>query len=231
MSNKKTVRYKKILSDLQTKISKTYKEKKLELHSYIRLGLLCKYDKSIKAICNLDLNGFFEDANIILRTVFENFSTIMYCETNAKELYKRFYDYNVITRLKYASGNDEIAKIVNIIKKEEIQEMKIKKNEFKKVYEEKEISTWNNMNIFSLCEILDKYYKTKFYTSMYVVIYKNNSEFIHPNIVNIFENYININKDNKKINTNCNAVADDNFVEIIENLESINQELLKIEFT
>ena len=117
----KDARYKKILNNLQLKILDTYKGKKLQLYSYIRLGLLCKYDKSIKAIYRLDSDGFFEDANIILRTVFENFITIMYCESNPKKLYKRFFDYNVITRLQYASGDDEIIELINVINKEEIQ--------------------------------------------------------------------------------------------------------------
>lgn len=226
----KDARYKKILNNLQLKILDTYKGKKLQLYSYIRLGLLCKYDKSIKAIYRLDSDGFFEDANIILRTVFENFITIMYCESNPKKLYKRFFDYNVITKLQYAGGDDEIIELINVINKEEIQEMKKRKNEFKEIYKERKIFNWNNMNVLALCKKLDKYYKTTFYTSMYIIVYKNNSEFIHPNIVNIFENYISINKVDKKININCNAVADDDFVEIIENLEAINQELLKIEF-
>lgn len=222
--------YKKILNNLQLKILDTYKGKKLQLYSYIRLGLLCKYDKSIKAIYRLDSDGFFEDANIILRTVFKNLITIMYCESNPKKLYKRFFDYNVITRLQYASGDDEIIELINVINKEEIQEMKKRKSEFKEIYKERKIFNWNNMNVLALCKKLDKYYKTTFYTSMYIIVYKNNSEFIHPNIVNIFENYISINRVDKKININYNAVADDDFVEIIENLEAINQELLKIEF-
>ena len=185
----KSVRYKKIFNSLQFKILDTYNEKKLKFYSYIRLGLLCKYYKSIKAIYRLDSEGFFEDANIILRTVFENFITIMYCESNSKNLYKRFFDYNVITRLQYVIGDNEVTELINVIKKEEIEEMKKRKNEFKRNYKARKIFNWNNMNVLGLCKKLDKYYKTTFYTSMYIIVYKNNSEFIHPNIVNIFENY------------------------------------------
>ena len=46
----KSARYKKIFNSLQFKILDTYNEKKLKFYSYIRLGLLCKYYKSIKAI-------------------------------------------------------------------------------------------------------------------------------------------------------------------------------------
>jgi hypothetical protein len=226
----KDIRYKEILNNLQFKITDTYKGQKLQLHSYIRLGLLCKYDKSIKAIYKLDLAGFFEDANIILRTVFENFITIMYCEINPNKLYKRFFDYNVFNRLSYISEDNEISKLISMINKEEIENMKQKKLEFIKNYKPKKFFKWNDMNILELCKKLDKYYKTKFYSSMYIIIYKNNSEYIHPNIVNIFENYININSKEKKIDLNCNAVMDNDFVEIIENLESINKELLKIKF-
>lgn len=225
----KSVRYKKIFNSLQFKILDTYNGKKLKFYSYIRLGLLCKYYKSIKAIYRLDSEGFFEDANIILRTVFEDFITIMYCESNPKNLYRRFFDYNVITRLQYVIGDNEVTELINVIKKEEIEEMKKRKNEFKRNYKARKIFNWNNMNVLGLCKKLDKYYKTTFYTSMYIIVYKNNSEFIHPNIVNIFENYISINRSSKKININCNAVANDDFVGIIENLEAINQELLKIE--
>ena len=117
-----------------------------------------------------------------------------------------------------------------MINKEEIENMKQKKLEFIKNYKPKKFFKWNDMNILELCKKLDKYYITKFYSSMYIIIYKNNSEYIHPNIVNIFENYININSKEKKIDLNCNAVMDNDFVEIIENLESINKELLKIKF-
>lgn len=226
----KNSRYQKILKNLQKKIIDTYTKSRLQFYSYIRLGLLCKYDKSIKAIYKLDSEGFFEDANIILRTVFEDFITIMYCEMDPNKLYKRFWDYNVVTRLDYLCTDNEIAELINIIEKEKIQELKVKKDEFKKLYKESKIFNWNNMSVFSLCKKLDKYYKTQFYTSMYIIVYKNNSEFIHPNILNIFENYISINKKDKKININCNAIADNNFVEIIENLEEINEELLKIKF-
>lgn len=194
----KAIRYKKILNNLQFKIMDTYKEQKLQLYSYIRLGLLCKYDKSIKAIYKLDLAGFFEDANIILRTVFENFITIMYCEINPNEFYKRFFDYNVFSRLGYINENNEISKLISMINKEEIENMNQKKQEFIKNYKPKKFFKWNDMNILELCKKLDKYYKTKFYSSMYIIIYKNNSEYIHPNIVNIFENYININSKEKK---------------------------------
>ena len=105
----KTLRYKKICDDLQLKISNSYKNKKIKIHSYIRLGLLAKYNKSIKAIFYLDNKGFFEDANIILRTVFEIFITILFCELNPDENYKRFFDYNIVTRLGYINDDEKIS--------------------------------------------------------------------------------------------------------------------------
>ena len=63
---------------------------------------------------------------------------------------------------------------------------------------------------------------------MYMIIYKQYSEYIHPNIVNIFENYISIN--NNKLVLNCNPNPDDENFEIIENLEEINKKIIECTF-
>ena len=54
------------------------------------------------------------------------------------------------------------------------------------------------------------------------------SEFIHPNFGNILNNYISIN--NKKINIHKNIYSDSNNMELIENIEEMNDKLLKINY-
>ena len=63
---------------------------------------------------------------------------------------------------------------------------------------------------------------------MYTIVYRQNSEFIHPSIVNIFENYISI--ENKKLNLNTNVNINKGFDDIVEILEECNNKLLNIEF-
>lgn len=225
----KIERYKKICDDLQVKVSNEYKNKKIQIYSYIRLGLLAKYNKSIKAISYLDRKGFFEDANIILRTVFEDFITIVYCEIDPIQYYKRFFDYNVVTRLGYVTEeDDEVSKIIQSLYKEDILKLKLQMDNFKKVYNTNNTFSWNNISVKKICKELDKHYNTSFYSDMYTIIYMQNSEFIHPNIVNIFENYINI--VDKKININTDACADKNFNDIIDILEECNNKIITLEF-
>lgn len=225
----KSSRYKKICTDLDAKIKSSYSQTKIQLYSYVRLGLLAKYTKSIKAIYWLDIKGFFEDSNIILRTIFEIFITIMYCENNPKDLYKRFYEYNAITRLKYMSIDDELDKIIKVIYKNDIQKLSLKKQEFMNKYNIKKVTSWNNLNIFDMCKKLDKQYKTSFYSDMYAIIYRDKSEYIHSNITCILEDYIRI--ENHEIKINANPTIDENYDDIIVNLESLNEKLLNISFS
>lgn len=227
-SVEKINRYKNIFKDLNKKIEEVYCGKKLDLCTYIRLGLICKYDKSIKAIYKLDMLGFFEDANIILRTVFENFITIMYCEIEPQKRYERFLNYNCIIRNGYLKRDMKIYEIFEEIKNGYIINLKEQVNEYKKKYNGKNFCNWSGKDISNICKSLDKYYRTSFYNSMYMIIYKQYSEYIHPNIVNIFENYISIN--NNKLVLNCNPNPDNENFEIIENLEEINKKIIECIF-
>ena len=224
----KNDRYRKIYNDLNIKLVKSYKDKKLQIFSFIRLGLFAKYIKSIKAICNLDMNGFYEDAKIILRTVFETFITIMYCEVDPKERYKRFYDFNIFTRSKYFEGTDDIYKLIQELYGIEIEKLKLEIKEFRKKYNPKSIFSWNDMSTKKLCNELDLYYNTTFYSLMYTEIYMQYSEFIHPNIVNVFENYISI--ENGKLNINNKIVVNNDNAELIDEIEEMNERLLKLSF-
>ncbi len=224
----KNTRYKEVFNKLNNKINNSYNGKKLNINTYIRLGLLAKYTKSLKAIYILDKNGFYEDCKILSRTVFEIFLTIMYCELNPTKLYKRFFDYNVHTRLKYTNFEDkDISEVINFVYRDNIEKMKLEKEKFKTNYKEENLSNWHGMTIKQLCKKLNKKYKKDFFTTMYYVIYMNFSEYIHPDIVNIFGNYISI---DKRLNVNCKAVIDKDNSEIIEIIEGINDELTSIQF-
>lgn len=224
----KNERYKKVFYKLNDKINNSYNGKKLNMNTYIRLGLLAKYTKSLKAIYMLDRVGFYEDCKILLRTVFETLLTIVYCELKPTKLYKRFFDYNVHTRLKYTNFEDgDISEVINFVYKDNIEKMRLDKEKFKIKYKENNLSNWHGMNIRKLCQKLDKKYERKFFMSMYYVIYMNFSEYIHPDIVNIFGNYISI---DGKLKVNCKTVIDKDNSEIIELIEEINDELVSIEF-
>ena len=54
------------------------------------------------------------------------------------------------------------------------------------------------------------------------------SEFIHPNIVNVFENYISI--ENGKLNINNKIVVNNDNAELIDEIEEMNERLLKLSF-
>lgn len=218
----KSERYKKAYKDLTNKIEETYSGKKLTIPSYIRLGLLAKYCKSLQAIYWLEQKGYAEDARIILRTLFEIFVTLVYCEENSEERYKRFFDYNVFIRAKYIEENyDAIKEIFKL----SLKELDVKKEEFRdKYHSNREKYHWNDLSVKKLCEELDSLYKTEKYTCLYLTVYMKYSDYIHPNVVNVFENYIKI--EDKKLKVNAKSNADEEYTELIEVIEEMNEELI-----
>ena len=219
----KSERYKKAYKDLTNKIEETYSSKKITIPSYIRLGLLAKYCKSLQAIYWLEQKGYAEDARIILRTLFEIFVTLVFCEENSEERYKRFFDYNVFIRAKYIEENyDAIKEIFKL----SLKELDVKKEEFRdKYHSNREKYHWNDLSVKKLCQELDSYYKTDKYSFLYLTVYTQYSDYIHPSVVNIFENYIEIGDKSLKVNVKANK--DELDTEIIEIIEEMNEELIK----
>ena len=52
-----------------------------------------------------------------------------------------FFDYNVITRLQYVIGDNEVTELINVIKKEEIEEMKKERMNLKEIIKQEKILT------------------------------------------------------------------------------------------
>lgn len=218
-------RYKKVIKDIIIKVNQIYSGEKINFNSYIRLGLITKYMKSIEAIAFLDKKRFFEDSAIILRTVFETFITILYCECDT-ENYRRFYDYNAVTRYGYITADKEILDLFNSIDNKNVKKLQLKEQEFMKKYKVNYNYNWSNNSIKTICKKLDKFYNKEIFSSMYLTIYKNYSDFVHPNIINLFSNYIKISENKIKCNTKpCYYEQDDEIIRSIEEMNEIFMEL------
>lgn len=64
----------------------------------MRVLFLAKFTKTVKAIKLLDEKGYYEDANVLVRTLFEIIITILYCEMNPDINYERYDEYNCISK-------------------------------------------------------------------------------------------------------------------------------------
>lgn len=118
----KNERYNKLIEELNNKLLQPQLKLQLpenqdrtftiETYKIIRSSLLVKYIKSVKAIAFLDMNGFFEDAKIILRTVYEIMIILLYSNMKPEEYFNRFKKYNcVITKKNLMNIKKNIFKI------------------------------------------------------------------------------------------------------------------------
>ena len=108
----------------------------LETYTLIPYMLLAKYVKTLKSIYLLNMNGFNESCDILIRTLYEIVVIIMYCNINPNKNYKRYIEYSIVKRKKLLDCLDEslyckINDIDNLVKKyrEYIVKYEIKEND------------------------------------------------------------------------------------------------------
>lgn len=146
--------------------------------NFAKFALLSKFIKTLKAIQLLDVNGYFEDAMMLVRTLFEIVLTVAYCEHN--NLYIRYLSYSYVTRKR----NLDILISNNII--EVPQDLKTEINEgfekFKSDYQitnDRQLNTWNGISIKKTMLKVVESYNNDLIRHMYNAIYGAASGHIH----------------------------------------------------
>lgn len=226
----KQERYDIIQNKLNVKVKSLNKNPNRIIHEdeIIKTSLLAKYTKSVKAIYVLDSYGFYEDAKIILRSIFELFIIILYCETDTT-LYYRYKNFQYIILNKYFEGLNEEEK--NKVFPKAIENIKNKVFQFSNDYYEgnfKKVdkSNWNGIPFKETVNRTSKNYNDNEILIYYDVIYKLNCENTHSDYNSIIKSYLQYNTDYTGARISSNPEQDDNYIDIINKVEAITDKLL-----
>ena len=231
----KNERYNKLIEKLNNKLNKPMEkinqlgDKSISLETYkvIRSSLLAKYIKSAKAVAFLDMNGFFEDSKIILRTMYEIMIILLYCNINPKEYYNRFKNYKCVNIKKYIESlNDEQLKYV---KKEALENNKKEYNEYKNKYikNKKDEKYWNGKTFKETMAKVAKTYDQSI-ENLYYDVYMLNCEEVHSDFSGILNNYLILSNGNIEITADIKKNLD--YINIVQSLEQISEKLNYINF-
>lgn len=231
----KNERYNKLIEELNNKLNKPMerinqlgnKSITLETYKVIRSSLLAKYIKSAKAIAFLDMNGFFEDSKIILRTMYEIMIILLYCNINPEEYYDRFKNYKCVNIKKYIDSlNEEQLKYV---KKEALENNKKEYNEYKNKYikNKKDEKHWNGKTFKETMEEVAKTYDQSI-KNLYNDVYMLNCEGVHSDFSGILNNYLILSNGNIEITADIKKNLD--YINIVQSLEQISEKLNYIKF-
>lgn len=172
-----------IESNIPRKIENTYRDK-------ILVGFLSKYVKILKSIKKLDKLGYFEECDILIRSLYEIMVEVAYLELNPEENYERLelYSYYEDKKLMEQLSKEFNINVDNIFNVDKI-------NHMADIYESKDYkgskSYCNGLNIKDTAKVVDDCWKGKYkavsLVQLYFNIYKIDCLFCH-NSVKILEN-------------------------------------------
>lgn len=226
----KNERYFHIQTKINTKILRIKDDpnRKIPEHEIIKISLIAKYMKTIKAISLLDLNGFFEDAKILLRSLFEIAIILLYCDLDSTRYY-RYKEYQFITLNNYLSilDEDDKKKIVeNGIERIEKKVLKFKEKYLNNGFKKNELYTWNGISFHNTVNEVIKQYNDDELDTYYNVIYKLNCEFTHSDYNSIINSYLYYDSTFSSVTINTNPEKNINYVDIVNHVEAITDKLL-----
>lgn len=192
----------------------------------IKVALLSKYLKTVKATILLDDNGYFEDSQSLIRTLYELMIVLLYCEYY--NLYHRYSMFSFVIRSKYL----KIIKDQKISHNKEDEEQIIKGvEEFYSIYKpntKDERKYWNGKNFYESVKDVSEKYKLKLIMIMHDALYRTSSGNIHSDSVTTLK-YIEYDpSDNNIIFFKPDAFADNDNLHTYEQIKRINEILLAI---
>lgn len=193
-------------------------EESKETHKVIRIAMFCKYYKTIQAIGKLDLQGYFEDAQVLLRCAYELLINLLYCNTN-KTNYIRFHEFKYVLYNKYYNKlNAEQKKLVDQESlKGILRGYESYKNNYIKTNNDKKY--WNGLNLYDTVISVKETYGDDI-EKMYTSIYSLYSDDVHSNILGLVGKFLKNDEDDNLL-VNSNPMPDSNYTEIIDYLEKM----------
>ena len=177
-----------IENHIPQEITNTFRDK-------ILIGFLSKYVKTVKAIRILDLLGYFEECDILIRSLYEIVVEIAYLELDINKNYERLelYSYHENKKFIEQLSKEFKADINTILDYEKINLMA---DEYKNKKYDGSRNYWNGMSIRDTAKIVDKeWHDGKDFVSLeklYFVIYKIDCLFSHNSVKILETNYINM---------------------------------------
>lgn len=165
---------------------------------YIPCFMLVNFIDLLKSVALLDKNHMAVAGKIIVRTMFENLVDFLYCETNRKELYRRFGDYQYVNKvLLFESSPKEVQSIFN---NEEYKNVTLPEySNFKQKYNIKsknELHNWSGLSIYKRVKIVSKEIPAIY--NSYLMIYKVNCNYAHMSVQTLWS-YATINSQEVKV--------------------------------
>lgn len=224
----KNERYNKLIAELGNKLGNNNIDKPFTIETYkvIQSALLAKYIKSAKVIALLDMNGFFEDAKIILRTVYEILLILLYCNLNPEEYYDRYKKHRCIVVKKYINSLSETD--LTKVSKSVLENNEKEVQDYIRIYGKHNKDKWNGKSQSDTAKELSKRYNDPGIIDLFYSIYTLNCESVHSDFSSIIDSYLNISNGYGIIN--ANPSKDLSYTTIIESLEQMSKKLDYIDF-
>ncbi len=195
-------------------------------YEIIRISLIAKFLKSVKAIYILDHYGFFEDANILLRTIYEILIILLYCELDTDNYY-RYKNYRYVKLKNYWNNLDEEDR--KKVLPRAITEIESNYNKFYDKYlkdkPKNEKNFWNGIPFSKTVEVVYQKYKDEKIMELYNTMYKLSCEDVHSDYCSIINNYLKYEENFSGAEINADPEPDENYEKIYQKVLIISRKL------
>lgn len=222
-NNIKELKHKELLNELEEGLKHHFEGEQIYP---VKIALLSKYLKTVKAAILLDSTGYFEDAQSLIRTLFELMIILLYCENN--NAYDRYALFSFMIKEKYLNK----IKARNLpYKKEEEDFIITGVEEFKSLYNPQtrdERKFWNGKNFFETAKEVSEQYRLEIIMLMYDALYSVTSGNIHSDSLTTLKYLEYDHLDINVILFKPDAFADNDNFDTYEHIKRINEILLAI---
>lgn len=234
LMEEKNKRYNKILDELNQVFKNLDKclhctentDRIMKIHTakLVKYALLAKYRRLVLAIAKLDLEGLYDEAKILIRSLYEMMITFLYCNMN-KIYYERYEDYGKVSA--YKTIKFILDKSLLNLSKEMVETSSKQCTEYISKYGKK-TNSWNGITLAETMEEVALFYKDDDIKQLYLNAYKLNCEDVHTNYNSLIKNFLIIDSDGIKIK--CTQEIDENYNKIINIVERITSKLQMVDF-
>ena len=149
--------------------------------------MLFNFIDLLRGIAVLDNNHMMTSGSIITRSMFEILLDFLYCETDKKNLYERFGQYQYVNRvLLYNSLPIDLKEKVNI---EQYENITLRKYDFFKekynISGDWELNNWSGLSVKKRVSLVSKIVPE--INALFLTIYKIDCDYTHPSADTICE--------------------------------------------
>lgn len=227
----KQKKYNDIINNLEKMLPKKINK---EIRPAILLVMLSKYIKTIKAIKLLDEEGFFEDAQSLLRTLIEITIIIAYAEKKEHSIYKRYDDFAYVIKKKFIKDMISLNPKFSDNFNKNPRELELTNNIYDSYAEEYGVNTrywtryWNGKTFKDTVYEVANEYQDEEFKYIYEIIYKSCCDYIHTNSNIFLDNYVKISQSEDVFYYKIDAIPNENEDKILEDIILITKKFTSI---